>query len=249
MNIQVISDLHREFGSHEINYQKADLVIFAGDVDIKTKGIEWILSEMPDKRVIYVLGNHEYYKGAYPKELNKIRKIAKGTNVSVLENDSVDIEGIIFHGSTLWTDFCLFENNPILYGSLCQQKMNDYRHIRIEPEYSKLRSIDTYKLHKIAINWLEKSLNKHRGKKNIVVTHHAPSKRSIPIQFSKDPLSSAYASNLDEFIEKWQPIYWIHGHVHKPIEYNITDTKVLCNPHGYIDEPYNGYQKELIIKL
>jgi hypothetical protein len=36
--------------------------------------------------VIYVLGNHEYYKGSYPKTLNKIKAAAEESNVFVLEN-------------------------------------------------------------------------------------------------------------------------------------------------------------------
>ena len=46
-----------------------------------------------------------------------------------------------------------------------------------------------------------------------------------------------------------QPQYWIHGHIHTPSEYKIGNTQIICNPHGYIMEPYNGYKKELIIEV
>ena len=42
MKIQVISDLHREFGFMDISFDRADLVILAGDIHLGTKGIEWI---------------------------------------------------------------------------------------------------------------------------------------------------------------------------------------------------------------
>ncbi len=246
MKIQLISDLHQEFGHSQLSFLNADIVVFAGDVNIGIKGIEWIQDEIKNKPVIYVLGNHEYYKGSYPKTLHKIKSIAKGSNVHVLENESIKIENIMFHGATLWTDFSLF-GNPIKYGVLCQEKMNDYKKIRRGPTYSKLRTIDTFSIHNKSIAWLEESLKNSNSEIDIVVTHHAPSIKSIPNEFREDPISSAYASDLEKLIGKHQPDYWFHGHIHTPSSYTIDNTKVICNPHGYIDEKYNGYDKELII--
>jgi Icc-related predicted phosphoesterase len=195
-----------------------------------------------------VLGNHEYYKGSYPKTLHKITDLAKGTNIYVLENRSVEIEGITFHGATLWTNFELF-GNPRIYGSLCQEKMNDYKLIRRNPTYSKLRSIDTYLIHQVSIKWLETSLESSTTKQNIVITHHAPSIQSVPIQYREDVVSSAYASNLESFNFTYQPDYWIHGHIHEISEYTIGKTKIICNPHGYSYEQYGGFNRELIIEM
>ena len=174
MKIQIISDLHQEFGSIELSFSNADVIILAGDINIGIKGIEWILKEITDKPVIYVLGNHEYYKGAYPKTLHKIKAIAQETNVHVLENESIEIGNVRFHGATLWTDFALFGSSRI-YGALCQEKMNDYKKIRRDPAYSRLRSIDVYKIHNESILWLANSLSKYKDQTNIVITHHAPS--------------------------------------------------------------------------
>lgn len=248
MIIQIISDLHQEFGVSELSFGNADLVILAGDINLGTKGIEWIKENIPDKPVIYVLGNHEYYKGTYPNTLHKIIEASRGSNVSVLENDSIELEGIRFHGATFWTDFSLF-GNSVEYGIICQSKMNDYRMIRRDPSYSKLRTIDTYKIHQISKNWLQKSLEESKAYKNVVITHHAPSIRSIPQEYKKDPVASAYASDLEDVIRQYQPAYWIHGHIHTPVRYKIGETEVICNPHGYISEKYNGYQKELIIEI
>lgn len=73
--------------------------------------------------------------------------------------------------------------------------------------------------------------------------------RSVPDEFKNDPVTSAYSSNMENFILKYEPNYWIHGHIHTPSRYNIGKTEIICNPHGYIDEPYNGYDKELIIEI
>jgi len=87
------------------------------------------------------------------------------------------------------------------------------------------------------------------GLKNIVITHHAPSIKSVPEEYKNIPVTAAYASNLEDFILEHQPIYWIHGHIHTPCQYNIGETDVICNPHGYIDERDNGFIKELIIEV
>lgn len=248
MKIQIISDLHQEFGEDSLCFDNADLIVFAGDINIGTKGIKWMKKTLKEVPAIYVLGNHEYYKGSYPKVLNQIKEESSGTNIMVLENGSVEINGVNFHGATLWTDFSIF-GNPIEYGIICQEKMNDYKQIRKDPSYSKIRSIDTFNMHKRSVNWLQKSLQKSNSDKNIVITHHAPSIKSVPNKYKEDPLTSAYASNLEALILKFQPIYWIHGHIHTPVRYKIGQTEIICNPHGYLDEPYNGYERELILEI
>lgn len=248
MKIQIISDLHQEFGLTELSFDNADVVVIAGDVNLGIKGLHWIQSSIKDKPVIYVLGNHEYYKNSYPKILNKLKTLAENTNVHVLEDSFIDIDDIRFHGCTLWTDFSIF-GDPMEYGIICQSVMNDYKMIKRDPSYSKMRTIDTYKIHQVSRKWLEGSLQDSKMLKNIVVTHHAPSLQSVPTEYKNDSVTAAYASNMEDFIFKHQPNFWIHGHIHTPGRYHIGQTEIICNPHGYIDEPYNGYEKELIIEV
>lgn len=248
MKIQIISDLHQEFGISDLNFANADLVILAGDTNLGTKGMEWVKKHIRNKPVIYILGNHEYYKGSYPKTLHKILEASRDSNVTVLENKRMEFEGIRFHGATLWTDFSLF-GSPVEYGIICQSQMNDYKQIRRDPTYSKLRSIDTFKIHQISRAWLEDSLEESKGYKNVVITHHAPSIKSAPELYRNDPVTAAYASDLESLISKYEPLYWIHGHIHTPTRYKIDQTEIICNPHGYLNEKYNGYNRELIIEI
>lgn len=248
MKVQILSDLHLEFGSTSLSFENADLIILAGDTHLGIKGIEWCKKYIPNKKVIYLLGNHEYYKGSYPKTLFKIREAALNSHITVLENDFVDIEGIRFHGSTLWTDFSIF-GDPMKYGAICQSQMNDYKYIKRDPSYSKMRTVDIYRIHNKSFAWLEQSLKDSVGLKNIVITHHAPSIKSVPKEFISNPVTAAYASNLEDFILEHQPMYWIHGHIHTPCQYKIGNTEVICNPHGYTDEKGNGFIKELIIQV
>jgi len=62
MRVHIVSDLHREFGYNDINLKLADVLVLAGDTDLGVKGISWLKSLSLDIPIIYVLGNHEYYK-------------------------------------------------------------------------------------------------------------------------------------------------------------------------------------------
>lgn len=248
MKIQVISDIHLEFGVREFDFTKADLLVLAGDVSIGMAGFTWISERVKNIPVIYVLGNHEYYKNSYPKLLHKLKKAAEGTNIHVLENDSVVFDSIAFHGCTLWTNFELF-GDPTIAGYECQQKMNDYHLIRKDPSYSRLRAIDTHVMHNESIKWLETSLNESKAKINVVVTHHAPSIKSVKEADRNNLISSAYASNLENFILRTQPKLWIHGHIHEQSDYFIGQTRVIANPVGYPGETVDGYKDDFLLEI
>jgi Icc-related predicted phosphoesterase len=72
--------------------------------------------------------------------------------------------------------------------------------------------------------------------KTVVVTHHLPHARSIPSRFHDDLLNAAYASDLSDVIESGRPALWVHGHTHDSCDYQVGDTRIVCNPRGYDDE-------------
>ncbi|MEH6348418.1 MAG: metallophosphoesterase [Bermanella sp.] len=178
------------------------------------------------------VGNHEFYKSTYPKLFDTAREMAEGTNVHILENEVLAIDDVNFLGCTLWTDFEMFGDSRIA-GYHCQQTMNDYRKIKRLPNYSKMRAIDTSRIHRESKTWLAKELDVRKGERNIVVTHHGPSLKSVSAEFHNDLTTAAYASNLEGFIEKHSPSFWLHGHTHNNSDYLIEGCRVLCNPKGY----------------
>lgn len=235
MKIQLLSDLHLEFGDYSYFGCGADVVVLAGDIHTKQRGISWAVENIRDRPVIYVLGNHEFYGEFYPRLIETARSIVQGTSVHLLENDVVSIDGVNFVGCTLWTDFELF-GDPRITGYHCQQVMTDYRRIRRLPHYSRMRAIDTAIIHKHSLRWLDGALTELRGGTNIVVSHHGPSVRSVPVDHRGDMTMAAYVSDLEEFVLGHAPSYWIHGHLHASAEYTIGDCTVLCNPKGYPSE-------------
>jgi Icc-related predicted phosphoesterase len=246
MKIQVLSDLHLEFEDFPYENVGADVVVLAGDIHIKDKGLAWVLSNIKNVPVLYVLGNHEFYGKAYPKHIGDLKEKTKGTNVHILENDVFSIEGINFYGTTLWTDFELF-GDPRVTGYECQQIMTDFKKIRVSPRYSKLRSIDVATIHRRSLKWLTSELDKNQGKENIVITHHAPSTLSLPKCFEKEISSASYVSKLDHLIEKYAPLLWIHGHLHNSSNYHVGTCKIICNPKGYPDERNTNFNPGLTV--
>jgi Icc-related predicted phosphoesterase len=247
MRIHILSDLHLEFGPIDLPPTPADLVILAGDIHLKLNGVRWIRHQFPDTPVIYPAGNHEYYGDKLPGLLEKIRAEATGTNIHVLENESIDLGGFRFFGATLWTDMKL-HGDPYI-GSLEALQMNDYKRIRRSSDYQKLRPGDTRSLHSASVRNIEQFLNAGDPRRSVVITHHAPSMRSLPDHRKQDPVSCAYASHLDTFIELHEPLLWIHGHIHHSQDYTIGKTRILSNPRAYVDDPNPAFNPSLVINL
>src|SRR5258708_38825610 len=99
MRVYILSDLHLEFVPFQPNTIDTDVVVLAGDVHTGKNGIKWILKTLPDRPVIYVLGNHEFYGQKIPKLISEIKELAQGTKVHVLENESVEIGNMVFLGA------------------------------------------------------------------------------------------------------------------------------------------------------
>jgi len=74
----------------------------------------------------------------------------------------------------------------------------------------------------------------------VVVTHHAPSARSLTYQEPSWLLDSAYASNLDHLMGEERVRLWVHGHTHLATDYEVMGTRVVSNPRGYVPGGRDG---------
>lgn len=238
MKLLVLSDLHLEFGPFEVDAGDADVVILAGDIHLKTRGVEWAKETFPNQPVVMVLGNHEYYGDKYPNLLEKAKIAARDSNVRVLENDAIEIHGVRFLGCTLWTDLRLL-GDPRLAGYFCQQEMTDFKKIRVAPRYSKLSPVTMTQIHEKSLSWLRTQLQTPYSGKTVVVTHHAPSARSVAAAHREELTSAAYASHLDDVVATSSASLWVHGHLHNSSDYTLGATRVICNPLGYSPDELN----------
>lgn len=246
MKIQLVSDLHLDFGPIEWCYTDADVIVLAGDIHAKDKALNWIQQTFSnDVPVIYVLGNHEYYGHSYPNLL-KVLQNHKLNNVHVLENNSVSIDGYTFIGATLWTDFRLDNNAFAMIDA--SSVMNDYRYIRIAPNYSKITAKQILDIHNVSKSYITAQLESQDVNKTVVITHHLPSPLSIHPSYDGDKANCYYASDLTELILNYQPKLWLHGHSHKSASYNIGNTLVVSNPYGYNGDN-TEFKKDLLLEI
>lgn len=248
MRLRILSDLHLEFVPFAPPSLSADMVILAGDISTGRKGLDWALATFPDVPVIYVLGNHEFYRQKLQKLLAELKKMAEGTNVRLLENGSCAVGDVVFLGATLWTDFAL-NGDPLASEVVAQTGMNDYRQIRTLPNYRRLKPSETRGLHLESRRWLEEQVFSRNGGKVVVVTHHAPSPQSIPLGFQESAFNPAFASDMTRFIMESNVDLWIHGHIHSHSDYTVGNTRILANPRGYPSESKTGFDPALIVDV
>jgi Icc-related predicted phosphoesterase len=80
--------------------------------------------------------------------------------------------------------------------------------------------------------WLERKLAEPHAGPTVVVTHHAPSRRSVHPRFDGSPLNACFVSDLEHLLDG-RACLWIHGHTHDSFDYVVGGTRVVCNPRGY----------------
>ncbi len=105
---------------------------------------------------------------------------------------------------------------------------------------------DSIQDHDKMLNYINHTVD-DKSKKYVVVTHHAPTHQSIAEWFKHDTLmNGAFASELSEFImDRPQIKLWTHGHMHNQSDYMVGDTRVVCNPRGYVKYEQRAKEFEL----
>ncbi|PPV34271.1 serine/threonine protein phosphatase [Ectopseudomonas mendocina] len=245
MHIHVLSDLHLEFSPFAPQVTAADVVILAGDIHVKGRGVPWARQAF-EGPVLYVPGNHEFYGGHLSHTLASMRAEAD-TRVRVLERDDVVINGTRFLGCTLWTDFTA-KGSAHLAALQAHAEMNDFRKIRTRA-YQRIVPNDLVQECLNSLQWLRLKLAEPFVGKTVVITHHAPSLRSLADNpHAGNLLDAAYATNCETLMGAERVVLWIHGHSHCAVDYKIAGTRVVCNPRGYPGEE-TGFDPALVLTL
>lgn len=216
----------------------ADLVVLAGDVENGVAGIAWAARTFALQPVASIAGNHEFYGERIPGLLPRLLAAAgRSGNVTFLENAEgrLRIRGRALRilGCTLWTDFLLHgEPGAAPAMEMAASRILDHERIARD-DGSRFLPADARARHAASRAFLEEALAEPFEGTTIVVTHHAPSPRSVAPEFAGDPLSPSFASDLTPLIERTRPALWIHGHTHHPVDHLVGETRVLSNPWGY----------------
>lgn len=250
-SFQIASDLHIEYKNDEVPdpltliTPSSDILILAGDIGslYKYDQLKTFLIKLcvHFKAVLYVPGNHEYYKiqGYNPCTMNtlfnKLKTIEKCIgNLYILNRTSVQINDVCIAGCTLWTkpeikipSFIVRVHgmNTEIYSKKYHE---DLRYIENMVDYCKKKK---YKL--------------------VVVTHHCPTYSVIKhYKKKKDKYISLYASNLDYLLTKENVHTWIAGHLHSNFDL-ITEggTHLVGNQVGKPRDRITDYNKNMVINI
>ncbi len=242
MRLHVLSDLHTERAPFEPPATGADVLVLAGDIGSGTAGIGLARCWAGGRPVLFLAGNHEFYGHSLPGLTGELRAAAAGSDVHVLEDDEIVIDGVRFLGCTLWSDFAAAGADE-LDGAmqLCGTLMNDYEQIGFDPERRALAPRDTLALHRASRRWLEERLAQAHPGPTVVITHHAPLIRRLPTLPHERALVGAFASDLTGLMGDGRVDLWIHGHTHRVAELDVHGTRVVSNPRGYPHQPVAGF--------
>lgn len=268
MKLYQTSDLHLEFADLTIeNLDEVDVLVLGGDICTahhinkdSERGQRYrdffqrVSEAFPD--VVYVMGNHEHYSGDFAKSQEQLQAIfdhLELKNIHLLEKSTVDIQGYTFIGGTLWTD--LNGGDPITEMSIANV-MNDYRAAKNTNDKNawKLLPRHTLEDHRRMKQYIQHVIDHRREQNNhapvIVITHHTPSLQSCHEMYLGDKITNGgFHSNLDEFImDRPEIVLWTHGHTHHEFDYHISNTRIVCNPRGYVgyEAQANTFRPKLI---
>jgi len=269
--IALASDVHLEFGDLEFTNEGADVLVLAGDIMIAQylydhtpdsiqksldqgnklgnrqleaikyrKFLEQVSGQF--KHVIMIAGNHEFYHGRWYQALDTLRhECNQFANVYFLEDQVKEIDDVMFVGSTLWTDM---NKNDWYTKYQVKNGMSDFRIIKNDKNnYHSLHPDDVIVRHAKSLEFIKTTVA-NTSKKVVVVTHHAPSDLSIAECYKDQQLmNGAYRTNLEDFVMDSNINLWCHGHTHHSFDYMLGNTRIVCNPRGYVGhEPLaDGY--------
>jgi len=242
MKIRIMSDIHNDV-NYDFPFRLSNVdkfTIVAGDISGSVNDtIKWVDDNM--RNGIIIGGNHSGYSEPkkslqeIDRELSDYYKLTD--NVTYLQNTYKIINDIVFVGATLWTDFKLYgEDFQIWDMQNAIKYMNDYRYNHYENDevMRLLRPEDTLNMFNKSFEFIKNTVEKFKDKKVVVITHHAPSMKSIHSKYLSGYANACYASNLEQFILDNPNIkLWVHGHVHNNFDYMIGNCRVICNPRGY----------------
>jgi len=237
IRLLVLSDLHLEHrrswslpeGSPEF-----DVVIFAGDIAASPReAVDILLSQPLSPNVPLSMSRKPRISWRRNRaRLSEGRAAAIGTRVNLLDRETVVINGARFIGAVLWTDYDFFpgiRDEAMIHAS---KALEDHRAIRIGDGARSLAftPADALARHEADLAYIESELARPFAGPTVVVTHHAPHRRSVAFEHLDNMLTAAYVSDLSATIERGKPRLWVHGHTHMSFDYEVGGCRIVCIP-------------------
>lgn len=241
-------------------YKGGDVLIIAGDLGHYFAQDTAFLLKLKTlfKNILIVPGNHDMYlisknikKQFKYNSMNRIdamKQFCIDNDIHYLDGNVIEIDGVKFGGSGMSWDSTYFEilkgrkPSDIEIDELFKQIMNDSHLILGGSDNYEI--IMPYSGRYLQTSWnqrkyFEDQYNKLQNIKeaDVIVSHYTP---VVPprmrLKYEEAISTTFYMFDGLDIVNKLKPKYWIHGHMHDKINYNINGTKFLCNPLGYPGE-------------
>lgn len=258
MNIQLLSDLHLEAHPHFIPEPApgADVLVLAGDVGSYQAGSLLADADFGLGRfsgwpvpVIFVPGNHEYDAQDFDAAHARLRQTCERLGIRWLERATLEMEGVRFVGTTLWSDFDALAEHEGSADLVRRMKHRD-KAFRAANYYLRktggTRAGEPFLAEAIreqalvCQEWLTRALAEPFDGPTVVITHFAPSLLSADPRYGLVPGTAGFCNALDRLMPHAQ--LWLHGHLHSPSDYLVQgiradgtpwQCRVVANPLGY----------------
>lgn len=237
MNVQILSDLHFEFHRDAgasfvagLDPTGTDVLVLAGDIAVGDgigQALDLFAARYPDASIVYVHGNHEYY-GTTREHAAEVTRAAcaRNENVHWLEQSVVETRGARIVGATLW-----FPRDPEVYPM--RGFLNDFHQIRGFETWNEQVNAES-------VQFLEREIRPG----DIVVTHHLPAKACVDDKFKDEPFNAFFLCDVEPILRAKRPQLWIHGHTHESVDVTLGETRIVCNPFGYVPRELNPRFRE-----
>ena len=184
------------------------------------------------EHVIFVCGNHEYYGSDRGSVNNNLVKLSnRFSNFHWLNNSTVEINGQRFIGGTMW-----FKNDPLNWAY--EDRLSDFRAIIGFKKW-------VYEVNKETLDYFNNNLKQG----DYLITHHAPCSLSISEEYTGSPLNRFFVCDISEMIREKKPAIHQHGHTHTMFDYQLYDTRVVCNPYGFPDYEETNYNELFVVEV
>ena len=264
MNIQLLSDLHLEAHPHFIPEPApgADVLVLAGDVGSYQEGSQLgdedfglaRFSPLPQGAgwptpVLFVPGNHEYDAQDFDAAHHRLRSTCDRLGITWLERETVELQGVRFIGTTLWSDFdaladhegCTDLGRRLKLRDKAFRAANFYLRKTGGTRHAAPFLAEAMRDHALVCQqWLAEALATPFDGPTVAVTHFAPSLRSADPRYGLVPGTAGFCNALDGLLPHAQ--LWLHGHLHAPSDYRAQglrangspwQCRVVANPLGY----------------
>lgn len=253
MRCHYLSDIHLDAQPFDGKLAEGDVLIIAGDlcnascldqvrkdryaVNQRSRVLSLIEHATRNfDEVLVIAGNHEHYDGSFNDTAALMRTHLPG--VTVLDNETVEVGGVRFFGSTLWTDFNGGSQRAMDH---VRRKIGDYFFVAAPGDNkstkpTKFQPEDALAQHRLSWDALVSAVAAEPDKDTVIVSHHAPSHLGLNRRFFGNGLDPAFASSLDEEIAQFENVpVWVHGHTHVAKTYQIGRTTVRSNALGFAE--------------